>query len=148
MLIFAGWVPQDLCSSHVRCLKSGAPVRGRVLRRRIAELCARAGTARAASPAATGCERTDRTNAGRIRNVLDVELEGLPLAEWDMRELRRRHAAELVAKMLTDQGRSPGGARNILRSLSAMTEDAITDEVCELKPLASRDGARRRPTGE
>ena len=71
-------------------------------------------------------ERTDRTNAGRIRNVLDVELEGLPLAEWDMRELRRRHAAELVANMLTDQGRSPGGARNVLRSLSAMTEDAIT----------------------
>jgi len=48
---------QDLCSSHVRCLKSSAPARGRVLRRRIAELCARAGTARAASPAATGCWR-------------------------------------------------------------------------------------------
>ncbi len=91
-------------------------------------------------------ERTDRTNAGRIRNVLDVELEGLPLAEWDMRELRRRHAAELVAKMLTDQGRSPGGARNILRSLSAMTEDAITDEVCELNPwlrVTVRDDDRR-----
>ena len=24
MLIFGGWVPQDLCSSHVRCLKSSA----------------------------------------------------------------------------------------------------------------------------
>ena len=54
MLIFGGW-SQDLCSSHVRCLKSSAPARGRVLRRRIAELCARAGSARAASPAATGC---------------------------------------------------------------------------------------------
>ena len=43
MLIFGGWVPQDLCSSHVRCLKSSAPAGGRVLRRRIAELCARAG---------------------------------------------------------------------------------------------------------
>ena len=78
--------------------------------------------------------------------MLDVELEGLPLAEWDMRELRRRHAAELVANMLTDQGRSPGGARNILRSLSAMTEDAITDEVCELNPwlrLKVRDDDRR-----
>lgn len=49
-----------------------------------------------------------------------------------MRELHRRHAGELVAKMLTDQGRSSGGARNILRSLSAMTEAAVTDEVCEL----------------
>ena len=28
MLIFGGWVPQDLCSSHVRCLKSSAPARG------------------------------------------------------------------------------------------------------------------------
>jgi integrase len=91
-------------------------------------------------------ERTDRTNAGRIRNVLDLELESLPLAEWDMRELRRRHAGELVAKMLTDQGRSSGGARNILRSLSAMTEDAITDEVCELNPwlrVKVRDDDRR-----
>jgi hypothetical protein len=49
MLIFGGWVPQDLCSSHVRCLKSSAPAQGRVLRRQIAELCARAGIARAAS---------------------------------------------------------------------------------------------------
>ena len=27
MLIFGGWVPQDLCSSHVRCLKSSAAPR-------------------------------------------------------------------------------------------------------------------------
>ena len=25
MLIFGDWAPQDLCSSHVRCLKSSAP---------------------------------------------------------------------------------------------------------------------------
>ena len=47
---------QDLCSSHVRCLKSSAPTRGWVLRRRIAELCARAGMPRTASPTATGCQ--------------------------------------------------------------------------------------------
>jgi hypothetical protein len=35
---------QDLCSSHVRRLKSSAPARGWVLRRQIAELCARAGS--------------------------------------------------------------------------------------------------------
>jgi hypothetical protein len=55
MLIFRGWVPQDRCSTRVRCLKSSALARGRVLRRRVAELCARAGMPRAASPAATGC---------------------------------------------------------------------------------------------
>ena len=44
MLIFGGWVPQDLGSSHVRRLKSSAAARGRVLRRQIAELlCARPG---------------------------------------------------------------------------------------------------------
>src|ERR1022692_2096886 len=50
-------------------------------------------------------ERTDRTNGGRIRNVLSVDVEGLPLGDWDMRELRRRHAAEVVARMLIDHGR-------------------------------------------
>jgi hypothetical protein len=45
MLIFGGWIPQDLCSSHVRCLLSSAAARvGRVLRRLIAELlCASRG---------------------------------------------------------------------------------------------------------
>ena len=55
MLIFGGWVPQDLCSSHVRCLKSSAAAGGRVLRRLIAELVCASRDARAASPAATGC---------------------------------------------------------------------------------------------
>lgn len=34
------------------------------------------------------------------------------------------------------QGRSVAGTRNILRTLHAMFEDAITDEVCELNPVA------------
>lgn len=91
-------------------------------------------------------ERTDRTNEHRIRRVLAVELEGLPLAEWDMRDLRRRHAYELAAHLLACQGRSPGGARNILRALSAMAEDAITDELAELNPwigVRVRDDDRR-----
>lgn len=91
-------------------------------------------------------ERTDRTNEGRIRAVLDIELEDLPLGEWDMRELRRRHRDLLVARMLTDQGRSPGGARNILRALSSMFEDAITDELAEDNPWQGakvRDDDRR-----
>lgn len=91
-------------------------------------------------------ERTDKTNEHRIRRVLAVELEGLPLAEWDMRDLRRRHGYELAAHMLTSQGRSPGGARNILRALSAMAEDAVTDELAELNPwigVKVRDDDRR-----
>lgn len=91
-------------------------------------------------------ERTDRTNEGRIRNVLDLELEGVPLGEWEMHELRRRHRDELVGLMLTQQGRSAGGARNILRALSAMFEDAITDELATVNPWTGakvRDDDRR-----
>ena len=54
MLIFGGWVPQDLCSSHVRCLKSSAAPGWALLRRQIAELLCASRDARAASPAATG----------------------------------------------------------------------------------------------
>ncbi len=53
MLIFGGWVPQDLGSSHVRRLKSSAPPWA-VLRRQIAELLCASRGARAASLAASG----------------------------------------------------------------------------------------------
>jgi hypothetical protein len=44
MLIFGGWVPQELGSSHVRRLKSSAAAAWRLLRRQIAELlCASRG---------------------------------------------------------------------------------------------------------
>ena len=47
---------QDLCSSHVRCLKSSAAAGGRrVLREGIAELLCASRDARAASLAAPGC---------------------------------------------------------------------------------------------
>lgn len=96
--------------------------------------------------------RTDRTNQGRVRAVLDVELEGRPLRSWTMRELRRRHRDELIHKMLVDQHRAAGGAKDILRSLSAMFEDAITDELADVNPWRSarvrdqdaRAGRRRR----
>ena len=54
MLIFGGWVPQELGSSHVRRLKSSAAAAWRLLRRQIAELLCASRDARAASPAATG----------------------------------------------------------------------------------------------
>jgi integrase len=80
-------------------------------------------------------ERTNETNEHRIGRVLDVEIEGIPLKQWPLRELRRRHALALVDHMLRVQGRATTGVVGILRALSAMAEDAITDEVADLNPF-------------
>ncbi len=80
-------------------------------------------------------ERTNATNKHRISRVTDVEIEGVALKSWPLRELRRRHTLALVDHMLTNEGRATTGAVGILRSLSAMAEDAITDEVCDLNPF-------------
>jgi hypothetical protein len=61
-----------------------------------------------------------------------VEIEGIPLKQWPMHELRRRHALALVDHMLRVQGRATTGVVAFLRALSAMAEDAITDEVADL----------------
>lgn len=79
--------------------------------------------------------RTDATNQHRLSRVLHVELEGCPLQDWPLAELRRRHAAELAGLLLSDQGRSVSGARNILRVLSALCEDAIRDEIIDSNPF-------------
>jgi integrase len=80
-------------------------------------------------------ERTNATNEHRIGRLVDLEVEGIPLKDWPMRELRRRHASVLVDHMLKTEGSATTGAVGILRSLSAMAEDAITDEVCDLNPF-------------
>lgn len=80
-------------------------------------------------------ERTNTTNEHRIGRVVDVEVEGIPLRDWPMRELRRRHTLALVDHMLRVQGRATTGVVGILRALSAMAEDAITDEVADLNPF-------------
>ncbi|MBW8060318.1 MAG: site-specific integrase [Solirubrobacterales bacterium] len=80
-------------------------------------------------------ERTNATNEHRIGRVLDIEVEGIAFKDWPMRELRRRHALVLVDHMLRVQGRATTGVVGILRSLSAMAEDAITDEVADLNPF-------------
>jgi len=80
-------------------------------------------------------ERTNATNDHRISRVADVEIEGIPLRDWPLRELRRRHTLALVDHMLRTEGRATTGAVGILRALSAMAEDAITDEVCDLNPF-------------
>jgi hypothetical protein len=79
-------------------------------------------------------DRTDHTNKHRVTRVLDVRLEGRALRDYDMRDLRRRHGNELVGHMFKDHGRNAGGCHAILRALSAMFEDAITDEFCEINP--------------
>jgi integrase len=80
-------------------------------------------------------ERTNATNDHRISRVADVEIVGIPLKDWPLRELRRRHTLALVDHMLRTEGRATTGAVGILRALSAMAEDAITDEVCDLNPF-------------
>jgi integrase len=80
-------------------------------------------------------ERTNATNEHRIGRVADVVVEGIALRDWPLRELRRRHALALVDHMLRTEGRATTGAVGILRSLSAMAEDAITDEVADLNPF-------------
>lgn len=78
---------------------------------------------------------TNRTNEGRVRRVLDVELDGTPLRDWPFGMLRRKHANLLVGHLLVVQGRARTGAVNILRTLSAMTEDAIDDEAAVGNPF-------------
>jgi integrase len=80
-------------------------------------------------------ERTDRTNRSRINAVLEVEIDGRKLRDWPWPALKRKHALELVDHMLRQQGRAVGGAQNHLRTLSAMAEDAITDELLDVNPF-------------
>lgn len=96
-------------------------------------------------------ERTNATYDHRISRVLDVEIEGIPLKDWPLHELRRRHTLALVDHMLRNEGRATTGAVGILRALLAMAEDAITDEVCDLNPFkgirirANDPRARKKP---
>lgn len=73
-------------------------------------------------------ERTDKTNADRVSYVLDVEIDGRALRDWEFDELRRRQILALLDHMLRVEGRAAEGARGILSVLSAMAEDAIGDE--------------------
>jgi len=80
-------------------------------------------------------ERTNATYDHRVSRMTNVAVEGVALKDWPLHELRRRHTLVLVDHMLRVEGRATTGAVGILRSLSAMAEDAITDEVCDLNPF-------------
>lgn len=70
--------------------------------------------------------------APRLNKILAVEVEGRPLRDWPYPELRRRHMVALVDHMLRVEGRAASGAVGIRNTLSAMTEDAIDDDVVEM----------------
>jgi integrase len=72
--------------------------------------------------------RTNETNAERVSHVLDVEIDGRALRDWEFDELRRRQVLALLDHMLRVEGRAAEGARGILSVFSAMAEDAIGDE--------------------
>lgn len=75
-----------------------------------------------------------RDERPRTSRVTDVEVGGIPLKDC-------RCASDVVVAlapldhMLRVEGRATTGAVGILRALSAMAEDAITDEVCNLNPF-------------
>jgi integrase len=80
-------------------------------------------------------ERTNYDRNSKLRQVLDVEIEGRRLGEWPFGELHRSHARDLVDNMLRHQGRAAAGARAILRVLSALAEDAIDDRCATVNPF-------------
>jgi integrase len=64
-----------------------------------------------------------------------IAIEGVPLRGWPLRELRRRHVHELADHLLRVDRRAVAGVQNMLRVLSAMYEDAITDELADVNPV-------------
>jgi hypothetical protein len=98
-------------------------------------------------------ERTDKTNADRVSYVLDVEIDGRALRDWEFDELRRHQVLALLDHIRVE-GRAAEGARGILSVLSAMAEDAIGDEAATQNAFIGirlrrnrRVGVRRRIQG-
>ena len=79
--------------------------------------------------------RTNYDRESKLRQVLDVKIEGRRLRDWPLAELQRSHARDLVDHMLRGQGRAAAGASAILRVLSAMAEDAIDDRCATVNPF-------------
>jgi len=73
-------------------------------------------------------KRTNKTNIKRLGYILDTEIGGRQLRDWEFDELGRHEALKLVDHMLRAEGRAIKGARGLLSVLSAMAEDAIGDK--------------------
>lgn len=117
--------------------------------------------------------RTNDTNAHRLQVVLGpflpeqirretrdrargkpprkpIELEGKPLGDWLIEDLRPAQGKALLAILLIDQGRSARGAKNILLTLSALFTDAIDEGYTffnpwQIKVKASDPRVRKEP---
>jgi integrase len=76
--------------------------------------------------------QTAASHRVRLRAALAIPVEGRPLAAWPYRELKRRHMVTAFDHMLRKEGRAQKGAIGLRNTLSAMTEDAITDDVAEV----------------
>lgn len=78
---------------------------------------------------------TERTDASRVRAVLDIPIDGVPFRDWTFEALRVRHIKVLIDHMLRVQGRAYTGVNAILGTLASMTRDAIEDEVAVGNPF-------------
>jgi integrase len=79
--------------------------------------------------------RTADSYRRKVGTTLDIKLEGRPLRDWDIRQLRRRHAHDLADAMFAAGSRTVSGVKGVFRPMSAMWEDAITDEYTEVNPF-------------
>ncbi len=75
-------------------------------------------------------ESTHDTHEQKVNSVLGLEVDDKPLGDYVYSEFRKTHAKQLLA-VLMDNDHNKGGIMAIVRSLSAMTTDAVEDEVVE-----------------
>jgi integrase len=81
--------------------------------------------------------RSDRSSVNyksRIKQAIEVKIEGKRFGDYELRSLRHRHADELVEQFYK-QGRNSGGVSAMISALAAMTQDAVRDEFCEFNPF-------------
>jgi integrase len=90
-------------------------------------------------------DRTNETNAWRIRLVCNKTVEGRPVGDWPFHEFRRRHARDLLRQLVVEEARAAGGVNGLMRSMSAMASDAVDDEVIDHNPFLGVTVKRNDP---
>jgi integrase len=78
--------------------------------------------------------RTENTYQHAVRAVLEVKAQGRRFGDVPLREVRPRHADDLIAALLK-KGRAASGVRQVMSVLSAMWTDAIRDDLAEMNPM-------------